>query len=85
MVPWRVRLVPASGPIASRVGEVALAAMTPYSCLQCMDERWVCADHPHIAWGEGKGCCEAEGAPCPNCNPHAEMPPGFVVIAERSE
>jgi hypothetical protein len=59
--------------------------MTPYSCLQCMDERWVCADHPHIAWGEGKGCCEAEGAPCPNCNPDAEMPPGFVSYLDSQD
>ncbi|MDB5860851.1 MAG: hypothetical protein JWQ76_4540 [Ramlibacter sp.] len=56
-------------------------SQAPYRCLQCQDGRWVCADHPAVAWGEGKGCsCGAEGAPCPACNPEGEMPPGFVTL-----
>lgn len=54
-----------------------------YRCLQCEDGLWVCADHPAVAWDEGKGCsCGAEGAPCPACNPEGRMPPGVVAFAE---
>lgn len=56
----------------------------PYRCLNCMDQRWVCEDHPHVPWDEGEGCCGGAGIPCPMCNterPPAN-PPGFQVIAE---
>jgi hypothetical protein len=57
-----------------------LLSADPYHCLQCQDGRWVCSDHPAVAWDEGKGCCGAEGVPCPACNPLGEMPPGFVTL-----
>lgn len=55
-----------------------------YRCLQCQDQRWVCADHPAVPWGEGEGCCDAEGVPCPACNTGSppDNPPGFTVIAD---
>lgn len=41
----------------------------PYRCLNCLDYRWVCADHPNVSWDEGRGCgCGAEGVPCHACN-----------------
>lgn len=57
-----------------------------YRCLQCLDGRYVCANHPAVAWDEGEGCpCGAEGVPCPNCNSGmpAEDPPWGEVIARR--
>jgi hypothetical protein len=55
--------------------------MATYRCLNCQDERWVCAAHPHVPWGEGKGCnCGAEGAPCPACN--TERPPADPAWSE---
>lgn len=53
-----------------------------YRCLNCQDERRVCAEHPRVAWGEGQACCGAEGAPCPASNPYGpDAPPGFVELA----
>lgn len=52
-----------------------------YRCFRCLDGRRVCAEHPATAWEEGRGCCGAEGAQYPACNPTGEMPPGFVTLA----
>lgn len=36
-------------------------------CAGATEPGWVCADHPERPWEHGG--CEAEGAPCPDCNP----------------
>lgn len=36
-------------------------------CLVCLDEGWVCEEHPDKSWNGGDGCCGGAGMPCPHC------------------
>lgn len=41
-----------------------------YKCLNCMDQGWVCIEHPNMAYDVPGGCaCVREGTPCQFCNP----------------
>ena len=49
------------------------------ACPVCHGARWVCENHPRLAWP--KECDCGAGAPCPVCNNVAEPPlmdPEFV-------
>lgn len=44
---------------------------TKENCAICENERWVCENHPNIAWPGMTGkeeCCGGAGMPCV-CNP----------------
>jgi len=51
-------------------------------CPICKGEGWVCEEHRQAAWGNGKGCCEAAGAPC-ECNPSGSPPSDMTIIWDR--
>ncbi|HEY1709598.1 MAG TPA: hypothetical protein VGG10_15125 [Rhizomicrobium sp.] len=42
------------------------------NCTRCASTEWVCENHPEKPWTK-EGCTCGAGAPCPDCNPLAEV------------
>lgn len=57
-----------TGALFVRVDEKTLEQKSLNKCKICLDERWVCENHPDKPWGGGSSCCGGAGAPCV-CNP----------------
>ena len=57
------------------------ASVLVTDCKICRGTGWVCVDHPDQPAFECEICHgEVEGMAC-ECNPNAEMPPGFQTLA----
>ncbi|RLP26326.1 hypothetical protein D8676_11690 [Mesorhizobium sp. YM1C-6-2] len=57
------------------------------TCPLCHDARFVCEDHPRLAWPDECNC-GAPGKPCPVCNAAPGRPrlrDGFVIDEEVDE
>jgi len=49
-------------------------------CARCQGQRWVCENHPDRPWEVPGGCSCGAGMPCPDCNRHAALAPGWVSV-----
>jgi hypothetical protein len=63
---------------ASRLVRQRAQKMAGNDCPVCHGSRWVCENHPRLAWPDECDC--GAGKPCPVCNvaEPPEMDPGFV-------